>query len=129
MHTVRHLLANLYITLIFCFFSLGWLKPIDHQTSDSDIIIQDKLRSLNKYREPNSVETQKTLLQEFLKKQSNKKYSPNSYVVPEINLEGKFEKFTSLKVSIPMPYFERALCQNSALYCIEAAAKNRCYEK
>ena len=78
---------------------IGFLKPYDHQDSDSDIIIQDRLRSLGKYREPFSVQQQKTLLQEFLKKQSNKKYSPGSYVLVDINLEGKFEKFTSLKVS------------------------------
>ena len=41
---------------------------------------------------------------------SNKKFSPGYYVVPEINLEGKFEKFTSLKVSTAIRYFECALC-------------------
>ena len=40
---------------------------------------------------------------------SNKKFSPGSYVVLEINFEGKFEKFTSLKVSTAIRYF-MALC-------------------
>ena len=68
---------------------IGFLRPFDVQDSDSDIIIQDRLRSIGKYKEPFNVQKQKRLLQEFLKKKSNKKFSPGSYVVPDFNLEGR----------------------------------------
>ena len=108
---------------------IGFLRPFDVQDSDSDIIIQDRLRSIGKYKEPFDVQKQKRLLQEFLKKKSNKKFSPGSYVVIDFNLEGRFEKFTSLKVSTPIPYFERALCKNTALCRNRTASKNHSYKR
>ncbi len=77
--------------------SLGNLIPSQVQGSDSDIIIIDRLRKLNKWTEPLPVKEQSQLMEEFLKK--NKDFSIGSYVLKEMSKRIELEKGASIKVS------------------------------
>ena len=76
---------------------MGNLIPSQVQGSDSDIIIIDRLRKLNKWTEPLPVKEQSQLMEEFLKK--NKDFSIGSYVLKEMSKRIELEKGASIKVS------------------------------
>lgn len=79
--------------------SLGGLTPNSVKTRETDIFLRDHLKTLGKWKEPNSEAEQEIKLNEIMKARKYKNFTPGSYVMLDYPDEAQFKKGFQLNVS------------------------------